>query len=588
MSISMQKFPGLPVAAQDRSGERGAALVMMLLVSMLLLAAGGALIMTTALSATNAIDVTAETQAFYAAEAGMQSALNVLRGNVAPLSPSATAADNKVTFRQAVTAPNNMSRWLSYDATHSRVPISNLPYKPINGMAYKVEVTDPDNRGVVIFRVTGSFPANNNTSFTTASIPSNNRTGVITYSPPDTNPATINSSGTAPFGKFQVAFTTGSSGTYDISTLYPNGIDFNLTITQTSPFPATSASPLTVVIPCKIRGVISSTASLNTVRLSIVPPATNPTSTSNNIGDVTYARTTNEFPITFTGTTTINPVNITAPQPNRVLIKVWGYGPRAAEKRMQMLVSRFAFDYTANAAITLRSADSGLAMSMFSIGSSANYTYSGNDNSGGAAVPAFAVTSTADHSLVTLAVTGNLQVTGSAAVQQVPIPSLPSFLQTAQGARDAVAHLREIAKNKYYPIGSTGAANDRYFPAGTEPATYGTVSEPLTTFVDGDAVLPTAGGAGLLVVTGTLDMTGNADFKGLVMVLGAGKVIRNGGGNGTTLGAMIVASFGNSGNFLGPYFDSNGSGTAGLSYDSKWVDTAFATASPNVRGVSEY
>ncbi len=82
----MQKFPSLPVAAQDRSGERGAALIMMLLVSMLLLAAGGALIMTTALSATNAIDVTAETQAFNAAEAGMQSALNVLRGNVAPLS----------------------------------------------------------------------------------------------------------------------------------------------------------------------------------------------------------------------------------------------------------------------------------------------------------------------------------------------------------------------------------------------------------------------------------------------------------------------------------------------------------------------
>ncbi len=50
-----------------------------------------------------------------------------------------------------------------------------------------------------------------------------------------------------------------------------------------------------------------------------------------------------------------------------MLIKVTGYGPRAAEKRMQMLVSSFAFDYTANAAITLRSADSGLDMSVFSV-----------------------------------------------------------------------------------------------------------------------------------------------------------------------------------------------------------------------------
>ena len=73
------------INANNRAGERGAALVTMLLVSVLLLGAGGALIMTTMMSANNSVGSTAEMQAYYVAESGMQSALNVLRGNTKPL-----------------------------------------------------------------------------------------------------------------------------------------------------------------------------------------------------------------------------------------------------------------------------------------------------------------------------------------------------------------------------------------------------------------------------------------------------------------------------------------------------------------------
>ena len=69
----------------NRAGEKGAALVTMLLASILILGAGGALIMTTMMSANNSMNSTAEMQAYYVAESGMQSALNVLRGNSAPL-----------------------------------------------------------------------------------------------------------------------------------------------------------------------------------------------------------------------------------------------------------------------------------------------------------------------------------------------------------------------------------------------------------------------------------------------------------------------------------------------------------------------
>ena len=58
----------------------------------------------------------------------------------------------------------------------------------------------------------------------------------------------------------------------------------------------------------------------------------------------------------------------------------------------------------------------------------------------------------------------------------------------------------------------------------------GSTSNPAFTFVDGDCSL--SGGAGLLIVTGNLTMSGNPSFSGLILVLGGGHVQRNGGGNG--------------------------------------------------------
>lgn len=84
----------------ERRDERGAALITALLLSTLLLAAGGTLILVTATTGTNAIDSTAELQAYYAAEAGVARTLNVLRGNSAS-NPAGTAAS----FRNVVSSP---------------------------------------------------------------------------------------------------------------------------------------------------------------------------------------------------------------------------------------------------------------------------------------------------------------------------------------------------------------------------------------------------------------------------------------------------------------------------------------------------
>jgi hypothetical protein len=128
-----------------RSGERGAALITALMVSMLMLVAGGALLVTTGLTAGNAADSTAEAQAYYAAESGLEAALTVARGNV-PSNPGGTAA----TFRNLVcgtatlctTNSGDLSLWLTY--TNGVVKISDSPQ-----ISFTVSVYDPSPNALV-------------------------------------------------------------------------------------------------------------------------------------------------------------------------------------------------------------------------------------------------------------------------------------------------------------------------------------------------------------------------------------------------------------------------------------------------------
>lgn len=84
-----------------RAGERGAALITAVLLSLLLLAAGGTLVLTTTMTGITARDSTAEMQAYYAAEAGVARALEVLRGNV-----QSNPAGTRAFFQNIVCSPN--------------------------------------------------------------------------------------------------------------------------------------------------------------------------------------------------------------------------------------------------------------------------------------------------------------------------------------------------------------------------------------------------------------------------------------------------------------------------------------------------
>ncbi|HLA09070.1 MAG TPA: pilus assembly PilX N-terminal domain-containing protein [Pyrinomonadaceae bacterium] len=142
----------------ERVNERGAALITSILISMLLLTVAGTVILTSAMSATTAVESTSEVQAYYGAESGLEAALNVLRGNVEPRTGMPTGT--KIGFRNAVdlttsnlvgdtTTVARLSGWLPY--ANDRITPSGANY------AYSVTVNDPDDPNGILRTSDGTY-----------------------------------------------------------------------------------------------------------------------------------------------------------------------------------------------------------------------------------------------------------------------------------------------------------------------------------------------------------------------------------------------------------------------------------------------
>jgi hypothetical protein len=581
----------------NRKSERGAALILVLFASLLILACALMLVLTTTISTTNAISSTDEMQAYYAAEAGLQEALNVLRGNVAPHPNDGT----KMNFKNAINVgtSNNpssgvaqLSRWLVYNyPTDSPNRVTLSPnYSTTDGIAYAITgISDPENSREVIYSTSGTF---NSTTSSTLSLGG----GVsITYTPQSSTNITTN--GSPALGTF--AFSGVKNNTnIDFAT---SPLTFTLQITEAGPLPIGTSTPISVSVKGTFSGSITSTSSV----VSLTFP--NQTIEIAGVGTL-FTMPSLSLQIPASGTTTTLQTTVNSPEPGRLIVKVVGYGPRGATKNLQMMVSRFGLDYDPVATFAIRGAgNDSTTASTISIGSSANYVYSGVDNAGGNPLPAFMVTTTPDFTnLSTFKQNNTSGVQGDptgliANLKQATMPTdvglLPKWLQTTSdpvyGARAFVSRLRSAAQQQFYGCSSGGRSSvDRYFnTAGGDaaPTDFGAgTTDGLFTFVDGDVSLPSAGGKGLLVVTGTLSMNGSQTFDGLVLVLGGGVLDRSGGGNGTSLGAFVVAKFNSTGDFLAPTFTSSGSGTSLVQLDRNKVKTALRLGGIPVLSVSEY
>lgn len=153
-----------------------------------------------------------------------------------------------------------------------------------------------------------------------------------------------------------------------------------------------------------------------------------------------------------------------------------------------------------------------------------------------------------------------------------------TILNNATSLNNMIDNIRSLPQATILPGGSTNANAD-----------LGSVSNLKITVVDGDFTMNAgASGAGILVVKGQLNFHGNINFTGIIMVIGKGQMVRNGGGNGTISGTVWVANtagpdgiVGNADDAMGAaQLNTSGGGASNFQYCSSAVNNAISATAP--------
>ncbi len=281
--------------------------------------------------------------------------------------------------------------------------------------------------------------------------------------------------------------------------------------------------------------------------------------------------------------------------PQRMIIESTGYGPRGARKTLSMLVSANGLDIDVPAPLVIRGHDDLTIDSAYQLGTSAAKTYSGVDTRGGPDKPTIvvsghdvdAIQAAYAHKPASIASTPRvaaLTLPGDPAPAGIQTVPTPWFLTTADNARAFLVQAETLANScatagNPCPLKRGVVLNSLNGSAGASGA-------PQFTIVKGDCNLD--GGAGLLIVTGTLFFDGpGPNFDGIILLMGAGRLVKIGGGNRDILGSMMVARFGATGGFLDPSFDYGAAGSSNLQYDSTAALNAMVMPGAKVLGVVE-
>lgn len=593
----------------QRKGEKGAAMIMALLVTFLLLIASAGLLMESASNTQNVTDATAETQAYNSAESGIQSAINVLRGNVAPnplfdATKPATDPVNKINFIKALTINTSnagtdtstvprLSRWLGYNSgCTDRVVIGSTTCDVTSGFAYSLAISDPDNTGTVVsYTTTGRiFDSDvDTTQKTYGTAPNQIR---FNYYPVTVTDLNVSGGATnTNYGRFVVTLLPAAGTGAQI----PSFNRFEIVIRMTKPYVETrtirgwiETNTLPYTVPPRIifdAQTFTLHGSVMTLIFAWGSPA--------NVGILGppqrygYEANLGLGDNQITGT-------ITSPEPTRLLLRSTGYGPRGAVKRLEAIIQKDFFNgLGAPATLTLVGPASTTAPATtfnFNPGTSNVTVYSGDDTVTTDIIPPIGTTIGANFETVQTSI--DRQPPNPFNGRVVGTPSnvandLPSYLQSPYALDAAVRSLATVAQS-----------SGRFFPSGVQPTTFGdNATAQGITFCDGNCVL-TGSGGGILVVAGTLDLRGNFSFNGLILVTGQGGVTRSGGGDGTIQGNMIVAPYvgcriqdgispTTASTFLAPQYDLSGGGNSTIRYNSGSVAGGLVAVSNFVLGVME-
>jgi len=528
-----------------RGNQSGAALITVVMIAALLSIASIAILSGVGSNSRNTTDVLSESKAYYAAESGLQSAINVLRNNAA------------ATYSEAVKSPNDLSSWLTYNCTAANtVSIGPNPCT-VNGTAYRLSATDPDNSGAALtFSSVGTFDGQ-------SSFPNATDANRIDLTFTDvTNCGVTFSSGV-------IATHCGSNANPLLSTLNISKIGSGASAAWSVPI----LINYTIVNGSRsatrtIRGKIEQASALSPIVIDFDASPQEysligtdfklcPTSTTTTCGgDLTDA----SVPPPASGTTTNQSFFMTTTplEPYRLKVSSIGFGPNGARKQLEGIIQHDFFNGGSGpAAITMQGTATGME---FSNGNAKNSEITGN---GG--IPSIGVVDPAGLPTVEAGIQTKQTVLPPPAV----VTDLPDWMTTPQKLDALVSQLRSTAIN-----------SGRYF---LNPGTISSVGNYSTgegiTFCEGDCKAGVDGG-GILVVTGKLTNVGGWNFKGLIIVTGVEGWERKGGGNGVITGNALIAPYTSaqltSNVFsLPPKYNITGGGTSELEYDNLALSNAF-------------
>jgi hypothetical protein len=284
--------------------------------------------------------------------------------------------------------------------------------------------------------------------------------------------------------------------------------------------------------------------------------------------------------------------NLNIKKPLRLVVTSTGYGPRGARKTLSMLITANMLQIDVPAPLVLRGHDNKTTNVIVDLGNSNAKTYSGVDNAGLESTKPSLAVSNHDKNTVQTAYSDKPVTVANPKLKVLDLISDPQpggvqppwFLETADAARAFLVEAEAMANSCAAP-GSP--CQKRGVVVNSLNGYAGSAASPQFTIVKGDCNLD--GGAGLLIVTGTLILDGpGPNFNGVILVLGTGQLLKTGGGNRDIFGSIMIARFGATGGFLEPTFSyDGGGGSSNLQFDSTAVLDSVVLAGIKVLGVAE-
>jgi Tfp pilus assembly protein PilX len=563
--------------------ESGVALVTVVMISVLLGIACIAILSAVGAHSRNVTDVLSENKAYYAAESGLQATINVLRGNT---DTTADTTDNINYSKAALPSLSNysgdpsttarLSNWMTYNypttGTANRIVIGEAAnvYNPNTGVAYSIEVSDPDNTiNSLTFNTSGSFVTGSSGTITnsgkTISYPDNtsaNRIEITFTDAPSTTIDFLSSHNNPRLGSFTMV-TVGSGATIPSTAKLDFRIDYRLTAPRTD----TRSIYGSIIEESAVKKVKFQTRYYKSVgsTIELCSGTTGGPGCTDFSPNLTTTPTNNQFY-----------AYITPVEPYRLRVVSTGYGPNGARKRLEGFLQRDLFNgLSSGAATTMIGTSVGMT---FNAGNSNGISYSGgNCATSTGCVPSFGLTNPQSLQYVIDHPPGP----GSGdPTQMQPPPALldssntPSWQQSPAALDALVNQLRTVARNSpgSYFVNPTGNQNN--FNVGSNQNPPGSYTNGTgITFCEGSCKI-SADGGGILVVTGKLTNVGNFHFKGMIIVTGEEGWERNGAGGGEVIGNVIIAPYNRStyypqnlsSTFLAPQYNVTGGGVSTITY----------------------